>query len=212
MNGPPTRTPEIDLCGDVNHFFRDVVDNVRQSQGYDTTDAAAQYVVALLADYAHPDRFGAESLSRPLTVLFDEAQQSVGLRRFERLRSIGDGVLYLSGFFGEHFERRGITKRYVGLLGARAYRGAGQMLHQSTPDDDPERPGALDLFDELASRFALFVALLEDVADELLAQTGHSNMQLLELYERWLRNGSSALAVALGKQGLTPLRGDPTVH
>jgi hypothetical protein len=193
----------IDLCRDLDEFFLEVVRTVRRRRVYEATAAAATYVASLLADRA---RMGGETcFDQPLTLTLAEALQKVGLERFERLRQIGDDVLYTTGFFGEHFESRGIEQQYVEQLGARAYATASRMLFM-----DRQRPGAL--FDELAHRFPMFVALVHDVADTLNASVLFSHQKLLEVYERWTKTGSEALAEALLRSGLFPLRGNRTLH
>jgi hypothetical protein len=194
----------IDVCRDLDQFFLEVVQTVRRHRVYEATTGAATYVASLLADRARTGEADT-SFDRPLTLLLAEALEKVGLQRFERLRQIGDDVLYTTGFFGEHLESRGIGQHYVEELGARAYATAGRMLFT-----DKSRPG--ELFDELADRFPMFVALVHDVADTLNASALSSHKKLLEVYEGWLRSGSVALAEALARSGLVPLRGTRTVQ
>ena len=171
MNQEPSAgSPGIDVCRDLDQFFLEVVQAVRRQRVYAATAGAATYVASLLADRARTDeREG--SFDRPLTLILADALDEVGLQRFERLRQIGDEVLYTTGFFAEHLESRGIEQHYVQELGARAYATAGRMLFT-----DGMRPGAL--FDELADRFSMFVALVHDVADtvaQLLKETDPQN-------------------------------------
>jgi hypothetical protein len=199
--------PIIDLASDVSAFFGPVVSDAIRARGYETTEAAQTYVVALLADYMKPGHLGEETLSRPLTLLLDEAMQSAGPERFERLRVLGDGVLYVSGFFGEHLELRGVTPSYVSALGATAYENASAMLRYRATD-----AGAPDLFSELAEKFRMFVQLLTDVAESLRATSARTDGAVVKLYERWLRTGSSTLGDALKLRGVVPARGGGLVH
>jgi hypothetical protein len=203
--------PEILLSGNMNEFFRGVVDDAIRTRGYDATDAAESYVVALLADFARPDPLCGETLTRPLTLLLEEALSAVGLERFERLRTVGDGVLYVSGFFGDHLEQRGVHDDYVSILGARAYDFASQMLRQqgTTTTDGAAAP---DLFRELAVKFDMFVELLRNVADALQARAATTPSAMVRVYEKWLRTGSAPLAEALAARGMMPTRGNGTLH
>ena len=99
--------PDIDLASDLQSFFHHLVDQAVRNQQCAATEAAEHYLAGLLADYAKPDRLEAASLERPLTLLLDEALHAAGSERFERLRSLGDGVLYTSGFFADHLSTRG---------------------------------------------------------------------------------------------------------
>jgi len=180
-----------------------------KTQHFEATEAAEFYLAGLLADYAKPDRLEAEALDRPLTLLLDEALHTAGRERFERLRSLGDGVLYTSGFFADHLSTRGVELRYVRALGARAYDSAAAMLRQSAGDGS----GAPDVFRELADNFAMFAEVVSRVADVLQANSAHnSNRQVVRLYERWVKTGSAPLAVALAGRGLTPQRGHGGIH
>ena len=205
--------PEIDLSANVTAFFRDMVDVARRKSGIEATEAAQTYVVALLADYAKPDHRTGETLCRPLTLLLSEALQQAGHERFERLRILGDGVLYVSGFFGDHLQNRGVELDYVSSVGARAYGGAASMLRKSGTFSGSSEAAAPDVFSELSERFQAFVELLSYIADTVLASSAHgSNRAVLKAYERWLRTGSASLAEALASRGLVPLRGDGTLH
>lgn len=186
----------------VSAFFGEVVEDAIRARRVDATEGATQYLVGLLADYAHPDRRAGETLERPLTLLLDEAlRASDPGERFERLRTIGDGILYGCGFFGDHFEARGVEPRYLHGLGTRAYGAASSMLGPRSEDSGP------DLFGELARKFDLFVEVFADVADATIAMGTESSRGLLKVYERWLRTGSERLASTLTSRGVLPTRG-----
>jgi hypothetical protein len=187
----------------VSHFFHEVVEDALRLQRVDATDGATRYIVGLLADYAHPDGRIEQALDRPLTLLFDEAVRVTDrAERFQRLRSLGDGVLYGCGFFADHFEARGVDVKYVRGLGTRAYGAAGSMLRSGA-----EERSAPDLFAELAGNFDAFVGVLADVADATIAMGIANSRGLLKAYERWLRTGSDRLATALTSHGVMPMRG-----
>jgi len=201
--------PEIDLTPNLESFFHPLVDEAVRTQHFEATEAAEFYLAGLLADYAKPARMESEALDRPLTLLLDEALHSDGHERFERLRSLGDGVLYTSGFFADHLSTRGVELRYVRTLGARAYDGAASMLRHSAG----EGTGAPDVFRELADNFVNFAEVVARVADVLQANSAlTSNRQVVRLYERWVKTGSAPLAVALAGKGLTPQRGHGGLH
>ncbi len=200
--------PDIDLASNLESFFQTLVDDAVKTRHFAATEAAEFYLAGLLADYAKPDRLDSETLERPLTLLLDEALHAAGRERFERLRSLGDGVLYTSGFFAEHLSTRGVELRYVRTLGARAYDGAAAMLRQGG-----DGTGAPDVFRELADNFMMFAEVVSSVADVLQANAAqNSNSQVVRLYERWMRTGSAPLAVALAGKGLSPQRGSGGLH
>jgi hypothetical protein len=198
---------EIALSSDLEGFFGTLVEQAAAERGVSSTDAARAYVTGLLADFAKPGSLGRDALDRPFTLLFAEALESPGEERFERLRAVGDGALYVRGFFWEHLETRGVALRYVSSVGARAYDGARHMLCRTG-----EASSATDIFGELAERFDAFVELLGAVADRMVARGATSNGGLVKLYERWLRTGSIALGEALVAQGVVPMRALAGVH
>ncbi len=149
-----------------------------------------------------------DTLSRPLTLLLYEARSASGLERFERLRTLGDGVLYVAGFFRDHITNRGVELGYVTALGAQAYGGVSQMLQRPTePADGP------DIFRELSENFDEFAELLFEIGEVFQVQAAASTPRAtVQLYERWLRTGSAAIQRALHERGIVPLRGTETLH
>jgi hypothetical protein len=181
----------------VSGFFSDVVEDAIKARRVEATDGATRYLVALLADYAHPAKDAGDALDRPLTLLLDEALRATdAAERFQRLRVIGDGVLSGCGFFGDH-----VDPKYLHGLGTRAYGAASSMLKQGQEEGGP------DLFGELAHKFGLFVEVVAEVADATIAMGTASSKGLLLVYERWLKTGSERLASALTSQGVMPTRG-----
>jgi hypothetical protein len=185
----------------VSGFFHEVVEDAMKARKVDATDRATRYLVALLADYAHPSDQAGCALERPLTLLLDEALRIPDPgERFERLRLLGDGVLYGCGFFGDHFEARGVDPKYLHGLGTRAYGAASTILRMGDE-------GGTNLFGELAGRFATFVDVVAEVANLTIAMGAQSSGGLLRVYERWLKTGSERLATALTSCGVVPTRG-----
>jgi hypothetical protein len=182
----------------VSGFFGEVVEDAMKARRVEATEGATHYLVALLADFAHPDKTAGQTLERPMTLLLDEALHAPDpAERFERLRVLGDGVLYGCGFFGDHFEARGIDLSYMHGLGTRAYGAASSMLRAQ------EGP---DLFGELAEKFGVFVDVVAEVADATIAMGTENPKGLLKVYERWLKTGSERLAAALTSRGVMPTR------
>jgi hypothetical protein len=187
----------------VASFFHDVVEDAIRAKRVEATDGATSYLVALLSDYAHPGAGAEEALTRPLAFLLDEALHTAApAERFDRLRRLGDAVLYSCGFFGDHFRARGIDQSYLIGIGSVAYGTASSMLRGPAT-----QTLELDIYSELASKFASFVAVLCEVADGTIAQAIAGVRDLVKVYERWLRTGSDRLAQALTSHGLVPTRG-----
>jgi hypothetical protein len=200
----------IVAAGSVNDFFLDAVEDAIKSRRVEATPAATSYIVSLLADFAKPGALAEQTLERPLTFLLDEALHTADTgARFDKLRALGDGILYSSGFFADHFEARGVDQGYIIGLGATAYESAGAII--AAPGALARRDSSqaeLDIFAELAQKFAAFVAVIADVADATIAQGIQSSRAIVKLYERWLRTRSDRLADALRSQGFVAPRGN----
>ncbi len=193
----------IETKARIGEFFLESVEAACKNQRVDASQVAQAYVAGLLEDFVRPDAHGTlrETLDRSLTLVLDEAMQLAPGERFERLKGLGDGTLYVSGFFGEHLERRGVDDGFVASIGGYAYRSAASML----------RPGAAagsgfgDLFRELAERFAVLVEVIAEIA-ERTTLASRSPAGTLRLYEKWLRTGNERLGRELAAHGLAPLK------
>ncbi|MFZ5890108.1 MAG: hypothetical protein ACOY0T_03490 [Myxococcota bacterium] len=202
---------QLELAADLRGFFQPALETALSEKRVSASQPTAHYLVALLVDFAHPAALANETLERPLPVLLEEALRAAGHERFERLRCLGDSVLYTSGFFLDHLETHGVELSYVSTLGARAYGSAANMLRRAGGGDDT--PRAPELFEELASKFSDFAEVLATLADGLFANSARtSDAASIKLYERWLRTGSTQLAVALAERGLSPSRGRGGLH
>ncbi|WP_394835089.1 hypothetical protein LVJ94_52180 [Pendulispora rubella] len=192
----------------ISGFFHQIVEEAIRTRGVTVTAGATTYVVGLLADFARPDGRAEETMDRPLAFLLDEALHTAApAERFERLRTLGDGVLYASGFFGDHFEARGVEQSYLIGIGKTAYGTASSMLHRGPAATDTKKDAPPDIFGELSDKFATLVTIIGEVADDTIAKGAAGSKGLLKLYERWLKTGSGKLAQALSSQGLVPTRG-----
>ena len=192
----------------VSDFFEEVVEDAMRSRGLKASDAATAYVVALLADLAKPGSPVTSTLQKPLTFLLDEALHTAPLaERFDKLRNLGDGVLYSSGFFADHFEARGVDTKYVMSIGRTAYENAGSLLRNR----DQKEEKRFDIFAELAKDFTAFVGVLSEVANATVAKSVATSQGVLKLYERWLKTRSERLGDALASQGFVAPRGGSRV-
>lgn len=196
------QTPSIAISTSISEFFSSIVEEALRARNVKASSSASQYLVGVLADYVHPKEEAEPTFGRPLLFQLYEALASSGSDRFHRLRMLGDGVLYGVGFFGSHIELRGVDRKYVVGVGITAYDSASAMLRGSTMGKAQH-----DVLQELAEKFDQFVEVLAEVSDGALAQGACGERGLVNLYERWLKTGSSRIAEELGARGLMPLRG-----
>ena len=207
---------EIAISPSMSDYFRAVLEDAIRGRNVDASTAASGYLVGLLCDYAHPRDDAESRLNRPITFLLRDALEAPPAERFQRLRTLGDGVLYAAGFFAEHVEQSGVDRGYVLGVGATAYRHAAAMLRlgrgEPPPADDGRREPRVDVLGELADKYECFAGVLTDVAEGTLARGARDERSVLRLYERWRKSGSSLLASELGALGIVPTRGKGGVH
>jgi hypothetical protein len=183
------------VLGDERQFFRQSLSAAMEKRGVRASEQSEVYLTTLLNEQLRTAQ-AVERLDEPFGVRLAKAMQISGPERFERLRVLGDDVLFASGFFNAHLERRGLSHDYVTVMGQLAYNGAATTLRGYTRE--------LSIFDELAAQFRSFVDLLRHVADSLVTTTALSEADLVNLYERWLRTGSEVLSATLLRVGMIP--------
>jgi hypothetical protein len=197
---------KIDLSPDIDGFFEQAVNDAIRARQVEATAAAARYLAGILGDYAR-GAIGDETLGRPLTFQLRDALAAAGAERFRRLRTIGDGVLYVLGFFGASFTRRGADRDYVMQVGSSAYGHASAMLRCNGNGS-----AAPDVLGELAQKYGRFVEVMGEIADGVLAAAAGDDSGVLKIYERWQLSGSERLADELTQLGLFPIRAPGGVH
>ncbi|MCA9623951.1 MAG: hypothetical protein KC731_33240 [Myxococcales bacterium] len=184
-------------------YFETIVHDAIVARRVQATEAAEHYLAGLLVDYAKGQQPRTDDA--PLTFQLRDALESSGAERFSRLQQLGDGVLYLMGFFGASLPQRGADPDYIMKVGSSAYGHASAMLRGHEASSGP------DVLAELSKKFDRFVGVLGEVADGALSVV-RDDVSLLRLYERWQRTGSERLAQNLAGLGLCPMRGDGAVH
>ncbi len=188
----------------LDGFFKDALEDAMKARRIEASPGATTYLAGVLSEFAKPDPEREATLDRPLAFLLDEALHTNDLgERFTKLRALGDGTLYSSGFFLDHFERRGVDQSYLVGIGARAYESAGSLLVRGIKEEDR----GLHLFHELAQRFESFVEVVAEVANLTLAKGAEGSKAILKLYERWMKTKSDTLADALSAHGFRTPRG-----
>jgi hypothetical protein len=192
------------VSANIDRYFGEIVRHALEARRVDATGAAEHYIVGLLSEYARGGQ-AKSVLERPLTFQLRDALEEKGVERFERLRSIGDHVLYVLGFFGGAVKRRGADPEYVMTVGSSAYGHASAMMRMCGT------AAGHDVLSELAEGYDRFVAVMEEVADSAIGSTG-DDASVLRLYERWQETGSARLAATLNELGLFPVRGGGELH
>ena len=151
-------TDTIDVSTDIDTYFEEIVHNAIVARRVEATEAAEHYLASILSDYARGSQPKA-ALDRPFTFQLRDALEARGADRFTRLQAIGDGVLYLLGFFSDWLTRKGADRRYVMNVGSTAYGHASAMMRMSGAD------ASHDVLGELSHKYGRFVSVLDHVAE-----------------------------------------------
>lgn len=181
-------------------FFNERVTSALVNQRVDATDDARFYLVTLLNDRLNVNRAGPgpdrDLEDEPLALVLARALQASLSEQVALLKALGDRALYVSGVFSDSLARHVVDVDYYVSMGEMAYGKLAGVMKGG------RRPSAYaELYDELASRFPVFVEVLNEVSEGLSLT---SNSGLLRLYERWLRTGSRRAAEKLSKEGIVP--------
>jgi hypothetical protein len=172
-------------------YFKELVDSALVRQRIQAGDLTAYYLVNLLCQFVRPDARTNDLDTEPLAIRLTRALQTDGSEQRARLRSLGDFSLFTSGFFSDSLRRRTIDVDYYVSMGEYAY---GSL---SRRDED----AFAEVFGELARKFVGYMDVLADIS-ERTALT--SSADLLRLYEKWLRTGSSRDSRKLIDRGIVP--------
>jgi hypothetical protein len=169
-------------------YFKDLVDRALTHQGVATQELTSYYVVQLLAGFLQQP----ENLDDgPLSVRLVRALESGGMRQRASLKQIGDLSLFIAGFFSESLNRKMVDVDYYATIGGRAYHALSRV------ETDTFSP----VFAELGSKFVDFVDVLSEVSERTSCAT---NVDLLRLYEKWVKTGSRRSGQLLVERGVVP--------
>ena len=174
-------------------YFRELVESAMSRQNLRANELTSYYLVDLLCRFMRPDQripFSDDS-GEPLALRLGKALDSGGLEQRARLRNLGDFSLFMTGFFSDSFNRRAVDVDYYVSMGEYAY---GSL---SRREADAFGEG----FSELARKFVPFTDVLSAVSEESGIR---SSVDVLRLYEKWLRTGSARDGQRLADQGILP--------
>ena len=173
-------------------YFKELVEGALAHQGIAANELTAFYVVQLLAGFLQRRSPGIDDDdSQPMALRLAQALETGGLEQRLSLKQIGDASLFVSGFFSDSLRRKLVDVNYYVHIGGVAYNA---LSRQESETFSP-------VFAELAEKFVHFVDVLSEVSERSACS---SNLDLLRLYERWLRIGSPYSGQLLLERGVIP--------
>jgi hypothetical protein len=174
-------------------FFKDHIESAMARQRLEATGLTSFYLVDLLCRFTRPDTRIPynDDYHSPLALRLARALAAGGMEQRARLRNLADFSLFTSGFYSDSLRRRAVDVDYYVSMGEYAYSALARR--------DEDAFGAV--YSELGRKFVPFM----DVLTEISERTGNTSCRdVLRLYERWLRTGSSRAGKQLAEQGITP--------
>ena len=186
----------VEACTDVREFFREHVTEALKCLDVRPAVATEHYLVDLLAGFTAVERV--QDMSTPFVEQLGKALSVHGPERANRMRSLGDAALFVSGFLADSFSMRGVTQPYVIAIGARAYGEVSRSRVTIVADSGPDA----EVFVELADRFAAFSRVLDEVREQTAMCT---DGELVRIYERWCTTRSPELFRRLHRRGVGAL-------
>jgi hypothetical protein len=173
-------------------YFKELVESAMARQHVQAADLTEYYLVNLLCQYVRLDgRFDHGDHGQPLALRLARAFETGGFEKRMRLRSIGDFSLFMSGFFPDSFNRSAVDVDY--------YKSMGEYAYGSLSRSDEE--AFAEVFGELSRKFVGFMDVLADISER--TNLG-STVDVLRLYEKWLRTGSARDGQRLIERGILP--------
>lgn len=193
------QTGPIRRVASLQEFFKASVEEAMEKNGVAAADHTAYYVVNLLTLFArteHAFEAGKPGFQPLALLLADAAAASDPRERDVGLQRVGDVALFVAGFFGDGFARKPVDVDYYIDIGGAAY---GSLSNNIRGTVRGRAFGAV--FAELAEKFRDFVDVLAEIRDS--GKTA-DDLDILRLYEVWLRTGSGRAARLLRRNGIEP--------
>lgn len=182
----------------IQSYFHQSLQTALENNKLHAEDETIGYLVRLLSNFLHTEKLFEESedgLSiKPLALYYAEAINiSSRPNRHRVLQRLGDVALFIAGLFADSLERKLVDIDYYIAMGGNAY---------SYLADNDHRAVFAQVFNELSEKFVSFV----DVLSELNEQSNKQNdVNILRIYEVWVRTGSPRAARRLRALGIEPV-------
>lgn len=170
----------------IEHF-KELVSTAVRHQKIRTNEQAEFYLSSLLASFAASQR----SVEEPLALTYLKALGATREVQLQQMKQLGDLSLFISGFFSDSLKRKLVDLDYYMNLGVNSYGFVASM----------QKGTVAELFDELAKKFCLFVDVLTEVSERSRLT---SSVDVLRIYERWLRTRSRLAERMLREMGIEP--------
>ena len=199
--GQSTSLQSLISTTNLQEHFKNALDQSLKQNSVQAEQETVFYIVQVLINFLRSDQLFEKTDDglriKPLALHYiDALQQASQQDRDRALRQLGDVALFVSGFFADSLERRPIDVDYYIAMGENAY----GCLAENNRSLRRSKVFA-SIFAELSEKFSRFVDVLAEIGD-------HANMRcsvnILRLYELWVKTGSQRAARRLRALGIDP--------
>lgn len=192
----------IECRPNLTEYFRERLQGAAARQELTLAEPAEYYVVNLLSQFCDSEKLFVRDEAHlddlPLAILLERAVHGATLaERIRLFKRLGDTALFMAGFFPARAQRRLVDLDYYVRMGGGAYFSLASCFR--------EQDAFNEIFVELGDKFRACVNVLTDIAH---ADSTSAPVNLLELYERWLKTGSHQIEEMLKRAGIPTTRPD----
>jgi len=178
----------------LEHFSM-MVSKAMKGQGIKASPMAEFYLSNLLTGFIDARRISGKTFSeRFLKALGAEG----GLKKI-LLKELADSSLFISGFFHESLKRKIVDVDYYMDMGIISYNMLSEFFSGNGRDYNTTLSS---LYREMSEKFLKFADILDEISEESSIKTA---LDLLRLYERWLKTKSKRTETLLRELGIEPV-------
>lgn len=193
---------ELVTSSDVQTYFQESVVSAMAARRIEAEVETISYVVGLLVGFTRAEELfeatGDGTQLRPLAMFYaDAVRAKTHADRTRSLKRLGDVALFVAGIFSDSLNRKVVDLDYYIAMGGNAY------SHLSEHVSGTFRGKVFSIvFAELAEKFHGFVDVLGELSDNTHLR---SDIDVLRLYEVWVKTGSERAAERLRALGIEPI-------
>ncbi len=181
---------EIIPTSNMAEYFMGAFDSARKKTRLNVSQETEFYIVDMLSGFADAGKFLEVYSNEPFAIMLKEARENEN-ERFLISKKVGDLSSYMCGFFPESLSKTGNDIRYYIQIGKNGYSMASRLTRKRREifrEMTEKLPGIVDAFNEIRE-----------------SKDFITNMELLDIYQRWLGTGSKRLMDILLERGIVPI-------
>lgn len=181
---------------DSKSFFRQSLKEALTERKIETYPQVESYLVDLLNHYLFVTNLFDEEdpagkrTRETLAEMMLKAANSSTRQRSDLLKKLGDSALYMSGFFGDSFQRKVIDVDYYIDMGASAYSTLSREMYEDT---------FARMYMEIAQKFNLFVDVFMLMSRKTIGSEQNNILRLMEIH---VKTGSPLAQDLLTDKGI----------